>query len=38
MAAVAPEICEHHGSFDRAAFHAALDQEVVRFFTRTLHP
>ncbi len=38
LAVVAPEICEEHGGFDRTAFRAAFNQQIVRFFTQTLHP
>jgi predicted dienelactone hydrolase len=38
LAQVAPMICEEHGGFDRAAFHRTFDRDVVRFFSRTLHP
>ena len=37
LARVAPDICAEVGGFDRSAFHAAFDAEVVRFFDRTLH-
>jgi predicted dienelactone hydrolase len=33
-----PEICESAPGFDRAAFHAEFNREVVRFFQRTLRP
>jgi predicted dienelactone hydrolase len=36
MAAAVPTICEERGGFDRAAFHARLNQDIVRFFDRTL--
>ncbi len=32
LAAAAPAICESRPGFDRAAFHASFDREVVRFF------
>jgi len=38
LAQVAPRICEEHGGFDRTAFHRTFDRDVVRFFSRTLHP
>lgn len=31
-----PEICTSEPGFDRAAFHAAFDREIVAFFDRTL--
>jgi predicted dienelactone hydrolase len=36
LARVAPDICAEVGGFDRTAFHAAFDAEVVRFFDRAL--
>jgi predicted dienelactone hydrolase len=36
LAASAPEICVERPGFDRAAFHASFDAEVVRFFRETL--
>ena len=36
LAHVAPDICAEVGGFDRSAFHATFDAEVVRFFDRTL--
>jgi predicted dienelactone hydrolase len=33
-----PEICVSEPGFDRAAFHARFDREVVAFFERTLPP
>ena len=36
LARVAPDVCAEVGGFDRAAFHAAFDAEVVRFFDRAL--
>ena len=36
LARVAAAICQEHGGFDRAAFHAVFNAEVVRFFQRTL--
>jgi predicted dienelactone hydrolase len=38
LAVVAPEICQEHGGFDRMVFHAAFNQEVVRFFSQALYP
>lgn len=38
LAHVAPTICQERGGFDRAAFHRTFNRDVVRFFTRTLHP
>jgi predicted dienelactone hydrolase len=38
LAHVAPAICQEHGGFDRAAFHKTFDHDVVRFFSKTLHP
>jgi predicted dienelactone hydrolase len=38
LAHVAPAICRERGGFDRAAFHKTFDRDVVRFFSRTLHP
>jgi predicted dienelactone hydrolase len=38
LAQVAPMICEERGGFDRAAFHRTFNREVVRFFSKTLHP
>lgn len=35
LAKAAPAICGH-GTFDRAAFHAAFNAEIVRFFRKTL--
>jgi predicted dienelactone hydrolase len=36
LAAIAPDICRDAPGFDRAAFHASFNAEVVRFFARTL--
>ena len=36
LAKAAPEICVSRPGFDRAAFHADFDREVVAFFDRTL--
>ena len=36
LAKSVPAICTSRPGFDRAAFHAAFDQEVVRFFEKTL--
>ena len=36
LAQHAPDICLERPGFDRAAFHARFDAEVVRFFKRTL--
>jgi predicted dienelactone hydrolase len=36
MAPMVAEIRQEHGGFDRAAFHRALDRDVVAFFERTL--
>lgn len=36
LARVAPEICQEHGTFDRAAFHRDFNRQVVQFFQRTL--
>jgi predicted dienelactone hydrolase len=33
----APDICQEHGGFDRAAFHEVFDREVVGFYERTLN-
>lgn len=33
---VAPQICVSHPGFDRAGFHQTFNQQVVRFFRRTL--
>jgi len=38
LAQVAPAICQERGHFDRTAFHRRFNQDVVRFFTNTLHP
>jgi predicted dienelactone hydrolase len=38
LAHAAPMICQEHGGFNRAAFHRTFDRDVVRFFTKTLHP
>ena len=38
LASVAPAICESTAGFDRAAFHAYLNTEVVRFMTDALRP
>jgi predicted dienelactone hydrolase len=38
LARVAPEICEEHNGFDRAAFHNTFNLDVVAFFQRTLAP
>jgi predicted dienelactone hydrolase len=38
LAMVVPGICRERGGFDRAAFHRRFNRDVVRFFTRTLHP
>ena len=38
LAQLAPQICQSRAGFDRAAFHATFNAEVVRFFTRTLAP
>jgi predicted dienelactone hydrolase len=38
LARVAPMICQEHGGFNRVAFHRTFDRDVVRFFTKTLHP
>jgi predicted dienelactone hydrolase len=38
LAQLAPQICQSRPGFDRAAFHATFNAEVVRFFTRTLAP
>lgn len=38
MAAAVPEICIDPEGFDRAAFHAAMEREVVAFFTARLAP
>lgn len=35
-AAMAPQICQSKAGFDRAAFHARFNAQVVRFFERTL--
>jgi len=36
LAAIAPDICRDAPGFDRVAFHAAFNAEVVRFFTQAL--
>ena len=36
LAAIAPAICTSAAGFDRAAFHADFDAQVVRFFDKTL--
>jgi predicted dienelactone hydrolase len=36
FAAIAPALCSSAAGFDRAAFHADFDAEVVKFFARTL--
>ena len=36
LAEAVPVICQSEQGFDRAAFHAVFDQEVVAFFRRTL--
>ena len=36
LAALAPPICTSAAGFDRAAFHADFDAEVVKFFRKTL--
>ena len=38
LAARAPEICRSAPGFDRTAFHADFDREIVAFFQRTLAP
>ncbi len=37
LAMAAPDICQEHGGFDRAAFHEVFDREVVGFYERTLN-
>lgn len=36
LASIAPAICTSAAGFDRAAFHAGFDAEVVKFFEQTL--
>ena len=36
LASIAPAICTSTTGFDRAAFHVGFDQEIVKFFVRTL--
>jgi predicted dienelactone hydrolase len=36
LASLAPAICASPAGFDRAAFHASFDSEVVKFFEKTL--
>jgi len=38
MAKALPEICVDKAGFDRAAFHAGLNADVVRFFRKELAP
>jgi predicted dienelactone hydrolase len=38
LAQLVPWICKERDGFDRAAFHRTFDRDVVRFFTKTLHP
>ncbi len=35
---VVPTICRERGGFNRVAFHRTFNRDVVRFFSRTLHP
>jgi predicted dienelactone hydrolase len=36
MARAAPDICQDHPGFDRSAFHAQFNAQVVRFFSHHL--
>jgi hypothetical protein len=36
MKARAPDVCVERPGFDRAAFHADFDRDVVAFFEKTL--